>query len=404
MSSLGSRAGVRAIERTRGTAWLAFRLAWRQLRHEKARLLAAISGVVFACLLVFMQLGFMTALLDSAGTTQAHMQADLYILHRKSEALWRTQPFARARLAQVLALPEVDRVSPFYVAQVPIRNPENGRTRTIMVFGIDPDAGLLNLAGLSPAAREAIRNPDVLLVDERSRPDFGPFAELISRHGPVSTELGGRRVSVVGTMIHGASFASDGHALTSETNLWRLVPNRAPSHVDIGAIFLKQGADPSQIMAKLAPLLPDDVFIVDKPGLVAFEKQYWSEQAPIGFIFGLGVAIGLMVGCVIVYQILFTDISRHIREYATLKAMGYGQGYLRRVVLSESVLLAVLGYIPGFTMALGIYALAESQIFIPMRMDAFKGILVFGLIFGMCVISGLLAVRKLKDADPAAMF
>jgi putative ABC transport system permease protein len=110
------------------------------------------------------------------------------------------------------------------------------------------------------------------------------------------------------------------------------------------------------------------------------------------------------VGCVIVYQILFTDISRHIREYATLKAIGYGQGYLRRVVLGESLFLAVLGYVPGLLLAMGIYALAESQIFIPMRMDLFKGTLVFGLIFGMCVISGLIAVRKLRDADPAAMF
>jgi putative ABC transport system permease protein len=397
MSSLPSR--LAALRRP-----LAFRLAWRQLRHDKARLLAAISGVVFACLLVFMQLGFMTALLDSAGITQAYMQADLYILHQKSEALWRTQPFARARLAQALALPEVERVTPFYVSLVPIRNPETGKTRTIMVFGVDPDSGLFTLPGLSDAARAALRQPDVLLVDERSRPDFGPFAQIITRDGPVETELGGRRMRVVGTVIHGASFASDGHALTSETNLWRIAPARGPGHVDIGAVFLKPGTDPAAALERLRPLLADDVFVVDKPGLIAFEKRYWSEQAPIGFIFGLGVAIGLLVGCVIVYQILFTDISRHIREYATLKAMGYGQGYLRRVVLGESLMLAVLGYIPGFVMALGIYALAESQIFIPMRMDFFKASLVFGLIFGMCVVSGLLAVRKLKDADPAAMF
>jgi putative ABC transport system permease protein len=383
---------------------LAFRLAWRQLRHDKARLLAAISGVVFACLLVFMQLGFMTALLDSAGLTQSYLQADLYIMHRKSEALWRTQPFARARLAQALALPEVERIAPLYVTLAPIKHPETGRTRTMMIFGVDPDAGVFPLPGLSEAARAEIRNPDTILVDERSRPDFGPFAQLISRDGPLYTEMNGRRVRVVGTVIHGASFASDGHAITSETNLWRLAPARGPGHVDIGAIFLRPGTDVQAAMARLAPLLADDVMLMDKPGLIAFEKRYWSEQAPIGFIFGLGVAIGLMVGCVIVYQILFTDISRHIREYATLKAMGYSQGYLRRVVLGESLLLAVLGYIPGIILAVGIYALAESQIFIPMRMDLFKGTLVFGLIFGMCVLSGLLAVRKLKDADPAAMF
>lgn len=397
MSSLAAR-------RAALTPPLAFRLAWRQLRHDKARLLAAISGVVFACLLVFMQLGFMTALLDSAGTTQMHMQADLYILHKKSEALWRTQPFARARLAQALALPEVERVAPFYVAQVPIRNPETGRTRTMMVFGVDPDSGVFELPGLTEDARAVLRQPDTILVDERSRPDFGPFAEIIARGGPVTTELAGRRVTVAGTIIHGASFAADGHAVTSETNLWRLVPNRGPGYVDVGAIFLKPGSDPAAALERLRPLLADDVFVVDKPGLVAFEKKYWQEQAPIGFIFGLGVAIGLLVGCVIVYQILFTDIARHIREYATLKAMGYGQNYLRRVVLGESLMLAVLGYIPGFILALGIYALAESQIFIPMRMDLFKAGLVFALIFAMCVISGLLAVRKLKDADPASMF
>lgn len=402
MSSLAQRSAARPPGCS--SARLAFRLAWRQLRHDRARLLAAVSGVVFACLLVFMQLGFMTALLDSAGTTQSHMQADLFLMHRKSEALWRTQPFPRARLMQALALPEVERVVPFYVAQVPIRNPETGTTRTIMVFGFDPDSGLFDLPGLTPAARAAMRQPDTLLIDERSRPEFGPFAQLIDRQGPVQTELAGRRVRVMGTVIHGASFAADGHAVTSETNLWRLVPNRGPAHVDVGAIFLKPGSDPQAAMAKLAPLLPDDVFLVDKQGLVAFEKAYWQKQAPIGFIFGLGVAIGLLVGCVIVYQILFTDITRHIREYATLKAMGYGQGYLRRVVLGESLMLAVLGYIPGFVMALGIYALAESQIFIPMRMDLFKGVLVFGLVFAMCVASGLLAVRKLKDADPAAMF
>lgn len=402
MSSLAARAAARPG--LLGVTRLAFRLSWRQLIFEKSRLAAAIAGVVFACLLVFMQLGFMTALLDSAGQTQRLLQADLYIVHKKTEALWRTQPFPRARLMQALALPEVEHVAPFYVALAPIRNPETGTTKTIMVFGFDPDSGLMVLPGLTEAARAKIRLPDTILVDERSRPDFGPFKELIERDGQVVTELAGRRVTVAGTIIHGASFASDGHAITSETNLLRLVPSRTFGHVDIGGVFLKPGTDVAAAMARLAPLLADDVMLLDQQGLIDFEQKYWSTQAPIGFIFGLGVAIGLLVGCVIVYQILFTDISRHIREYATLKAMGYGQGYLRRVVLAESLYLAVLGYIPGWLMAVGVYALAEAKIFIPMRMDFDKSVLVFGLIFGMCFVSGLLAVRKLKDADPASMF
>ena len=124
----------------------------------------------------------------------------------------------------------------------------------------------------------------------------------------------------------------------------------------------------------------------------------------IGFVFGMGVAIGMLVGCVIVYQILFSDISRHIGEYATLKAMGYANSYLMRVVMGEALILAVLGFIPGWLLALGLYRLASIKIYIPLTMDLSKSALVFTLIFVMCVLSGLLAIRKLRDANPADMF
>ncbi|MDW8444917.1 MAG: FtsX-like permease family protein [Acetobacteraceae bacterium] len=138
--------------------------------------------------------------------------------------------------------------------------------------------------------------------------------------------------------------------------------------------------------------------------LAQFERDYWANVAPIGFIFGLGVAIGLVVGCVIVYQILFSDISRHLGEYATLKAMGYTDGYLARVVMSAALILAVLGFLPGLVLSFGLYEIASAQIFIPLHMTLPRASFVFGLIFAMCVVSGLIAIRKLRDADPADMF
>ena len=385
-------------------AWvLPTRLAWRQLRHEPARLAAALSGVLFACLLIFLQLGFMDALFDSAVTPQAGMRADLYLLHRQTEALWRTQPFARARLMQALGVEGVERVAPLYVGNAAWKNPETALKRTMLVFGTDPESGLLDYAGMDASAREAIRRADVILFDERSKPQFGPIPRLLGE-GPLFVELANRRVEVVGLFRIGANFGSEGHALTSETNFLRLFPQRRPSHVDVGAIFLSPGADPRVVQARLRPLLGPDVMVMTHRELVDFELRYWAEVAPIGFIFGLGVVIGLVVGCVIVYQILFSDIARHIGEYATLKAMGYSNLYLARVVMGAAAILAVAGYVPGWFATKALYGLATAKIFIPLTLDLEKSALVFVLVFGMCVVSGLVAIRKLRDANPADMF
>lgn len=379
------------------------RLAWRQLRHEPARLAAALSGVLFACLLIFMQLGFMTALFDSAVKAQAGMRADLYIMNTQTEALWRTQPFPRARLMQALGAEGVERVSAFYVGNAAWKNPETTLKRTLLVFGIDPVSGLLAYDGVDEAALEAIRRRDVILFDERGKPSFGPVPALV-REGRLWGELNNRRVEVAGLFRLGPTFGSEGHAIVSDTTFLTLFPNRTRDQVDVGAIFLAPGADAAAVKARIAPLLGPDVMLMTHPELVAFEKRYWSETAPIGFIFGMGVVIGLVVGCVIVYQILFSDIARHIGEYATLKAMGYSNLYLARVVMGAAAILAVAGYVPGWLASKALYALATAKIFIPLTLDLEKSVLVFVLVFGMCVVSGLLAIRKLRDANPADMF
>jgi putative ABC transport system permease protein len=334
---------------------------------------------------------------------QKSLNADLFLMHSTTEALWRSAPFPRARLAQALAVPEVERVAPIYAQNVVWRNPETSLNRTLLLFGVDPTSGVIGFPGLTAEGLVAITKPDVILFDERARPEFGAVAAWLAE-GPVVSELGNRRAEVRGLFRIGATFGSEGNALTSEANFWRFVPNHAPAQVNVGAIVLREGADVAAAQAALRRILPADVMVMTKPELIAFERDYWANTAPVGFIFGLGVAIGLIVGCVIVYQILFSDISRHTGEYATLKAMGYTNGYLVRVVMGEASILAVLGYIPGWLLGLGLYELASAQIFIPLTMTLEKSVGVFALVFVMCMLSGLLAIRKLRDANPADMF
>lgn len=380
----------------------AFRLAWRQLTHERAKLVAAVLGVLFACVLVFMQLGFRDSLITSAGSAPLKMRADLFLVHKQSEALWRTVTFDRSELMRALAHPAVDVVYPLYMGLGQFKHIINRTKRTLMVYGADPDAHLIDSQRLRDKSAD-LRLADHVLFDEAARPEFGPVAELL-KQGRNVTEINDRRITIAGMFRMGTSFAADGNVVTSDTSFMRIFPGRTLSQPDLGFIRLKEGSNIINVQNALKEKLNETVHVFTYPELIKFEQDYWNNNAPIGIIFGFGVVMGLVVGMVIVYQILFTDITNHLNEYATLKAMGYGHAYLVMVVFASALLLAVLGFIPGFLLALALYDMAEKAIYIPFPMPLSKVLNVLSLIVGMCSFAGLLAIRKLRAASPAELF
>jgi putative ABC transport system permease protein len=202
----------------------------------------------------------------------------------------------------------------------------------------------------------------------------------------------------------GATFGADGTILTSDLNFLRIFPQRERGLVDIGVVQLQPGVDPQPLVQQMRALLPEDVRVLSRAEFIDMEQSYWEEGTAIGFIFGLGVAMGFIVGIVIVYQILYTDVSDHLAEYATLKAMGYTDTYLLGVVFQEAILLAGLGYIPAFALAVLLYDLTANATLLPIAMTFNRAVLVLLLAVSMCFISGAIAVRRLRAADPADIF
>ncbi len=385
-----------------GKIYFATRLAWRQMIFGKAKLLAAVLGVVFACVLVFMQLGFLDSLFASAASAPLKMKGDLFLVHKQTEAVWRTASYPKRELIRVLGHEEVEAAYPMYIALTPFKNPETQTKRTLQIYGYDPDAYLID----DPAIfenRHDLRLSDTALFDRTSRPEFGPIEELLSE-GPLNVEINNRKLEILDVFTMGTSFAADGNIIVSDLNFQRIFPGRNMEQIDLGVIQLREGADPLVVKENLGSKMSDSVQLFTQQELLEYEQKYWEEGTPIGFIFGFGTAMGLIVGMIIVYQILFTDITNHLKQYATLKAIGYTQGYLIYVVFASAFILAFLGFVPGLFISLGLYNLAESAIFIPMPMSTSKILMVFGLISGMCAISGLLAIQKLRAANPADMF
>jgi putative ABC transport system permease protein len=388
---------------------LAIPLAWLQLKKEKLRLLVALSGTAFAVILIFMQLGFQDALFDSSVRYHSNLDYDIAMISPKTDFIVQPENFPRRRIVQALGVPGVASVSPVYLGQGRWRNPEvPTETRGIFVVGFDPSDPVFDLPEVNNNV-EKLRMPDALLYDRDSRPEFGRIPELLAEAhargiGGVETEIANRTVQVVGLFQLGTSFGIDASVVTSDLNFRRIFPFREAGQINLGLIRLEPGVDPDEARDRIAASIPTDVEVLTRAGFIKREVDYWSSATPIGYVFSFGVIIGLTVGGIIVYQILFADVSDHLQEYATLKAMGYTNGYLFKVVLQEAVILAVLGFLPGLGVSLLLFRMAGDATRLPLEMDLSLGLFVLGMTVVMCAVSGSIALRKVRSADPAEIF
>jgi putative ABC transport system permease protein len=379
-------------------------LAWRQLFHQQARLLAAIAGIVFAVVLIMVQLGFQDALYQSATLHYDHMTADIFLLSPQYEAImYNNSGFPAQRLNQAYAVDGVASTLAVYGSFVAWKNPWTRKERTMYMFGFNPVPGYFDLGAIKDPG-PLLRMGDSVLFDDRSRKEYGDVPTAFRAGKRVVTEMVGHRVQVTGLFSAGTSFGIDGAVVLSDANFFRLLPGRSPEVVNFGLIKVKPGFDPEQVREQLQKALPNDVRVLTHSQIDAAEREFWSSNTPIGFIFALGVCLGLVVGIIVVYQILYTDVTDHLQEYATLKAIGYKDSFLFVIIIYESVILSVFGYIPGFFISLLVYSIARDATFLPLRMTTERGVVVYLLTIGMCVLSGALALRRLRRADPAEIF
>jgi putative ABC transport system permease protein len=378
-------------------------VSWLQLTKNRLRLVAALAGITFAVVLMLMQLGLLAAFGNAGVLHYSQLRADLVLISPQYEYIIASKNFSERRLYQALAIEGVDSVSPFYMGLASWKNPETHEEMFILLFGVNPSEDVLTTPGIRNN-RSVIKMPDVVLFDALSHKKLGAVSGLFANKAPVFTEINNRKVRVGGTFNLGLGFAAVGTAVTSDQNFLEMMPQRTPGMIDIGLIRLKPGADPDKVRARLAAFLPEDVTVLTREGLFAREQQFWNTVSPIGFIFGLGAAMGFVVGAVIVYQILYSDVSDHLSEYATLKAMGFSDAYLFGVVFKESLLLALLGYLPGIAISQALYVISSRATGLSIFMTPERVALVFVFTVLMCTGSGIFAMGKLRSADPAEIF
>jgi putative ABC transport system permease protein len=377
-------------------------LAWRNLAESKVRLAASVAGTAFAVTLMFMELGFRGALLDSMVAVMRALDGDLFLVNRMLATLAQPQPIASVRLEQARSFDDVTWAGPFYVEmrRARWRNPADGIPRRISVLAYPPADETLAIEPLRQN-RALWERPDTVMADVLSK--AGRYG-LLAQVG--SSELSGRRVMVVGTFALGTNFESDGTLVMSEENFLSVFPDRRLGAYgpDIGVLRVRHGADLERLRAALQAALPPDVQVFTKSGLVAREQAFWDNVAPVGTVFNIGVVMGFIVGMAICYQVLYSDIGDRLGEFATLKAMGYSNTWLFRRVVEQAIYLALLGYAAGVVVSLLAFRLVHAATGLPMLFRPTTAAIVLLLTLLMCILSGAFAARRLVVADPAQLY
>ncbi len=379
------------------------KLGWLQLKHDKIRLLTAISGIAFADILIFMQIGFMNALYETNTQYPRYINADIVLLSTQARNLKELRTFPRRRLYQAMDIPGVESAEALYVSTIDWRNPQTRRQTAMLLLGQNPQRPAFDLPAINDNLN-TIKLADTVLLDSASRGNYQEVIAQVKQGVLITTEIERRTITIGGLFRVGASFAHDGALITSDQNFLRLFPKREAGAVSMGIINLQSGYDPEQLRRLLNSYLPEDVQALTHQEYVELEVNYIKKQSPIGFVFGLGTVVGFFVGVVIVYQVLSTDVNDHLAEYATLKAIGYRHLYLLGVVFEEAIILTILGFIPGVAVSVGLYRLTSGATGLAMNMPLARIISIFISTVFMCGLSGAIASCKLQSADPADIF
>jgi len=383
-------------------------LAWHNLAHHKVRTVAAVAGVTFAVVLVFLQLGFRSLAERTASLVYDALDFDVLLRSTHTQRLAHSRPFPRSRVYQAAGLPGVEQVSWLLLGYARWQSPR-GATRPVMILGVPPGRPVFSAEGLARASA-LLTAPEFAVMDRAARREFGPADGRQFSDADVGTEveLEYRRVRLVGHFWLGTSFDADGIALLSEAGFRRVRAAWPDDAVSLGLVRLTPGVDPAEYAARLKQLLRQqkaaDVDVFTRAEVIGQERWVWLWQMSIGLIFTMGVCVALVVGSVIVYQVLSSDVATHLPEYATLKAVGYSDRFLSGVILQQAAILALLGFLPGLAFAELLYAVTVWQTRLPMEMTALRIAGVLGLSLAMCSVSGLAALRKLRQADPADLY
>ena len=369
-------------------------LARRNLFHDKVRLTVTLTGIVFAVVLIVVELGLFVGFTRTTSSLIDHSGADLWVTSRHVPYVELGVPFSERKLYQVRAVPGVEDAEKIIVRWTDWKRPD-GRQESVQIVGLNPDADVIRPWNLVAGSVEDLKRPDAVIMDEIYREKLG-----VTKLGELF-EIRGHRARVVG-FTHGIrSFTTSPYVFTTFKNAQDYA-----GIADDQTIFILVKVAPGADVAQVRQAIRDHVRDVEVFKSAEFSRMtqfYWMFTTGAGVAVLLAAALGLIVGFVVVAQTIYATTMDHLREYGTLKAMGAANSYVYRVIVKQAAMSAVMGYVLGMIVSVFVVHVSQeggAAILLPWSM----AIGMFFLTLVMCVGAAMVSISKITRLDPAMVF
>lgn len=377
-------------------------ISWLLLVRYRNKFITALAGIIFATVLIHSQLALRAALFDSSVRIFKDLNADIVIVNRLNVATTLFYSFDRARLYQLRRYREVSYVTPLRYGFSRWRYPGFREGRLVIMIGFDPRLNVFHQQDIQ--SQQQLLNIDGnILYDQLSREEFGPIKKNFFDKDKVTLSINKKPAEVVGLVKMGTSFSYDASFLTSLSS-YQIFSNSNSRNIEIGLIKLQSGVDPDVFLDSIRSDVSNDLKAYTLDQFIRFEQDYWDEAKPIGFVFGFNSVLGFVVGMLILYQILYTDVSHHLSEFSTLLSLAFTYNQIKLIVFYESMYLAVIGYPIGLIVSSFLFVLISSATGLPVSLTFGRSLGCFFVILFMSSMSALIAIKKLDEANPVEVF
>lgn len=370
------------------------KLAYRNLFHDRLSFIVTIVGIVFSVVLVAIQSGIylgsekkIAAILDQA-------PADYWIVPLGTKSFDDPSPLSGRERHMALSVPGVAHVEDMVVSFARWRKPAGG-TNTVLLIGSEAVSDRPLPWNIADGSRGALNAPTTVAIDKSYFPDLGITAVKDQ------AEINGVNVEIAAVTRKIRSFTTLPFVFTNIEEARRLT-GIGQNQATYERVLLSDGADRDAVRNEIQRRLPDTE-VLTQTEFVKRSQAYWLFQTGAGAALIAGAVLGLIVGIVIVAQTLYSSTKDHINEFATLRALGAGAGYIVKVILMQAVLSGLIGYALGILLAMGVIAAAEDTKLTVVMTPQLAGAL-FAITIGMCVFAAISAIIKVVRIDPAVVF
>ena len=369
-------------------------LARRNLFHDKVRLIVTVTGIVFAVVLIVVELGLFVGFTETTSTLVDHSGADLWVTSQHVPYVELGVPFSERKLYQVRAVPGVQEAQKLNSRWSQWKRAD-GRQESVQIIGFDPDSSLGRPWNLVEGSVEDLKRPDAIVMDEIYKQKLG------ATHVGELFEINGRRARLVG-FTHGIrSFTTSPYVFTTFKNSENFT-NVPDDQTIFILVKIAPGASVAQVRQGILSNVKD-VEVFTSHEFSRMTQFYWMFTTGAGVAVLLAAVLGLVVGFVVVAQTIYATTVDHLKEFGTLKAMGAPNSYVYKVIITQATISAVMGYVLGMIVSAFVVRASQSggaAILMPWPM----AVGMFFLTLLMCVSAALVSINKVTRLDPAMVF